>query len=62
MTDAENQLIRGLTFTNTTSLVIGTIIGTGIFLKTAIMAQQVGTPALVLAAWVVAGALSLAGR
>jgi APA family basic amino acid/polyamine antiporter len=61
MTDAENQLIRGLIFTNTTSLVIGTIIGTGIFLKTAIMAQQVGTPALVLAAWVVAGALSLAG-
>ena len=61
MTDAKHQLIRSLTFTNTTSLVIGTIIGTGIFLKTAIMAQQVGTPALVLAAWVVAGALSLAG-
>jgi basic amino acid/polyamine antiporter, APA family len=61
MTDAKHQLIRSLTFTSTTSLVIGTIIGTGIFLKTAVMAQQVGTPALVLAAWVVAGALSLAG-
>jgi basic amino acid/polyamine antiporter, APA family len=57
----KNQLIRCLTFTDTTALVIGTIIGTGVFLKTAVMAQQVGTPALVLAAWVVAGALSLAG-
>src|SRR5262245_6217127 len=37
------------------------MIGTGVFLKTAIMTQQVGTPAMVLAAWAVAGALSLAG-
>src|SRR5262249_24996872 len=61
MTDVQHQLIRSLTFTSTTSLVIGTIIGTVIFLKTAVMAQQVGTQALVLEAWVVAGALSLAG-
>lgn len=61
MMDTKHQLIRSLTFTSTTSLVVGTIIGTGIFLKSAVMAQQVGTPALVLAAWVVAGALSLAG-
>jgi APA family basic amino acid/polyamine antiporter len=55
------QLIRGLTLTDTMSLVVGTIIGTGIFLKTAIMSQNVGTPGLVLAAWVAAGILSLAG-
>lgn len=61
MAEGKNQIIRRLTFTDTTSVVIGTIIGTGIFLKTAIMAQQVGKPALVLTAWVVAGALSLAG-
>ena len=61
MSEAKNQLLRCLSFTDTTSLVIGTIIGTGVFLKTAVMAQQVGTPALVLAAWVVSGALSLAG-
>jgi APA family basic amino acid/polyamine antiporter len=59
--EAKNQLIRCLNLTDTTALVIGTIIGTGVFLKTAVMAQQVGTPTLVLAAWVVAGALSLAG-
>jgi len=61
LVEAKNQLIRCLTFTDTTSLVIGTIIGTGIFLKTATMAQQVGTPLLVLAAWILAGFLSLAG-
>lgn len=57
----QNQLIRGLNLTATTSLVVGTIIGTGIFLKTAVMSQNVGTPGLVLGAWIAAGILSLAG-
>ncbi len=61
MAEEKQQLIRGLTLTDTTALVIGTIIGTGVFIKTAIMAQDVGTPALVLTAWVAAGLLSLAG-
>ena len=55
------QLVRGLTLTDTTALVVGTVIGTGVFLKSAIMAQDAGTPLLVLAAWVAAGLLSLAG-
>jgi len=55
------ELIRGLTLRDTTALVVGTIIGTGVFLKTAVMAQQVGTPAMVLLVWLVAGLLSLAG-
>jgi APA family basic amino acid/polyamine antiporter len=61
MAEEKNQLIRGLTLTDTTALVIGTVIGTGVFLKTAPMAQDTGTPTLVLAAWVAAGLLSLAG-
>ncbi len=61
MAEERKQLIRGLTMTDTTALVIGTVIGSGVFLKAAVMAQEVGTPALVLAAWVAAGALSLAG-
>ena len=61
MAERERQLIRGLTGFDTTALVVGTVIGTGVFLKAAVMAQQVGTPTLVLAAWVAAGALSLAG-
>ncbi len=61
MNDSQIQLRRDLTLTNATALVIGTIIGTGIFLKTAVMTQQLGSPALVLAAWGVAGLLTLAG-
>ena len=61
MTEEKNELVRGLTLTNTVALVVGTVIGTGVFLKTAIMAQDTGAPAMVLAAWVAAGLLSLAG-
>lgn len=61
MTAAQTQLVRGLNLRDTTALVIGTIIGTGVFLKAAVMAQQVGSPSWVLLAWVVAGLLSLAG-
>ena len=57
----KRELVRGLTLGDTTALVVGTIIGTGVFLKTAKMAQAVGTPELVLLAWVAAGLLSLAG-
>ncbi len=61
MADSRTELVRGLNLRDTTALVIGTIIGTGVFLKAAVMAQQVGAPAWVLLAWVVAGLLSLAG-
>ncbi len=61
MPDQKNELIRGLTLRHTTALVVGTIIGTGVFLKTAKMAQAVGSPELVLLAWLAAGILSLAG-
>ena len=52
---------RGLNLVHATSLVVGITIGTGIFLKAAVMAQAVGTPALVLAAWVVAGIIAIFG-
>jgi APA family basic amino acid/polyamine antiporter len=38
-----------------------TVIGTGVFLKTATMAQLVGSPWTVILAWLAAGLLSLAG-
>jgi len=52
---------RDLTLTDAAALVVGIIIGTGIFLKAASMAQSVGTPGLVLAAWVAAGFLAMLG-
>ncbi len=57
----ESGLSRGLGFRESIAIVVGTIIGTGIFLKTAIMSQTVGSPGVVLLAWMVAGLLSLAG-
>jgi len=52
---------RGLTLLHATSLVVGITIGTGIFLKSAVMAQAVGTPGLVLGAWIAAGLIALFG-
>lgn len=56
-----SELVRGLRLSDAISIVVGSVIGTGIFLKTAPMLQEVGTPWLVLLAWLVAGLLSLAG-
>jgi APA family basic amino acid/polyamine antiporter len=58
---SQPELIRGLGLRDATALVIGTIIGTGVFLKTTPMAQAVGAPQWVLLAWIIAGMLSLAG-
>jgi APA family basic amino acid/polyamine antiporter len=55
------SLSRELGFKESLALVVGTIIGTGVFLKTAIMTQLVGSVEVVMLAWVVAGFLSLAG-
>jgi APA family basic amino acid/polyamine antiporter len=55
------QLLRALSLRQTTALVIGTVIGTGIFLKAAPMTQLLEKPSLVLLAWLAAGILSLAG-
>ncbi len=42
-------------------MVVGNVIGTGVFLKTRVMTCNVGSPRAVIAVWVVAGVLSLAG-
>jgi basic amino acid/polyamine antiporter, APA family len=43
------------------SLVVGGIIGSGIFMKPSVMASQLGSPELLVAAWVVAGLITLFG-
>src|ERR687889_2178353 len=55
------KLIRGLTLLAAVSIVIGNVIGTGVFLKARVMTCNVGTPGKVVAVWVAAGLLSLAG-
>ena len=59
-TPATRELVRALSLRDAIALVL-TVIGTGVFLKTATMAQLVGSPSKVLLVWVVAGLLSLAG-
>jgi basic amino acid/polyamine antiporter, APA family len=54
-------LVRGLGPVATTAIVVGNVIGTGVFLKSRVMTCNVGTPGRVIAVWVVAGLLSLAG-
>ena len=61
MSTQDLQPRRDLTLTHATSLVAGIIIGTGIFLKSATVAQAVGTPGLVLAAWTAAGLVAMLG-
>jgi basic amino acid/polyamine antiporter, APA family len=54
-------LVRGLGLVAATSIVVGNVIGTGVFLKSRVMTCNVGTPTAVIAVWIVAGLLSLAG-
>ncbi len=44
-----------------TMIVMGGIVGSGIFINPYVVAQQVHTPALILGAWVIGGALALGG-
>ena len=55
------HLVRGLSLTAATSINVANMIGTGIFLKSRVMTCNVDSPWLVLAVWVVAGLLALAG-
>jgi APA family basic amino acid/polyamine antiporter len=57
----QHQLIRGLGPIAAISVNVGNIIGTGIFLKARVMTCNVGTPLRVIAVWVAAGLLALAG-
>ncbi len=54
-------LIRGLGLIAAISIVVGNVIGTGVFLKTRVMTCNVDTPGMVITVWVAAGLLSLAG-
>ncbi len=55
------HLIRGLGLIAAISVIIGNVIGTGVFLKARVMTCNVGSPEWVLIVWIAAGILSLAG-
>jgi basic amino acid/polyamine antiporter, APA family len=58
---ARLELARRLNVWHATAIVVGTIIGSGIFLVPAEMMQAVGTARMVYAVWIVGGILSFFG-
>src|SRR6201984_31035 len=59
--NARPELARDLGVSHASAVVVGTIIGSGIFLVPAEMMQAVGSAKLVYLAWLVGGLLSLFG-
>ncbi len=58
---AQVSLVRGLGLLAATAMVVGDVIGTGVFLKARVMTCNVDTAGMVVTVWIVAGLLSLAG-
>jgi basic amino acid/polyamine antiporter, APA family len=58
---AQPQLVRALGLWETSSIVIGIMIGTAIFIVPSEITREVGTPGAALAVWAVGGGLSLLG-
>jgi basic amino acid/polyamine antiporter, APA family len=55
------DFVRALTLTDATMLVAGSMIGSGIFIVSADIARTVGSPAWLIAAWVVTGVITVLG-
>ena len=60
-TSNTNGLVRGLGLMAAVAVIIGNVIGTGVFAKARVMTCNVGSPVWVIAIWILAGFLSLAG-
>ena len=56
---ADQKFVRGLGLLDSTMLVAGSMIGSGIFIVSAIIARQVGSPGWLLVVWIVTGFLTL---
>jgi len=58
---ADDQLVKGIGLWGATFLVIGSVIGSGIFLTTGGMIAELPSTTLLLTAWVAGGLLAMAG-
>src|SRR5215213_2079554 len=59
--DSQGKLVRGLGLTDATMIVVGSMIGSGIFITSAESARTVGAPGWLMAAWALAGVLTITG-
>ena len=55
------EFVKALGLTSATTLVMGSMIGSGIFIVSAEIARQVNSPALLLGAWLVTGFMTIVG-
>lgn len=60
-TERSARLVPTLGLFSTVMVVVGGVIGSGIFRKSGIMAEQVGSPGLLLLVWLLAGVITLFG-
>ena len=58
---SKSGLARRLGLFDATMLVMGGIVGSGIFMNPYVVARQVHTPALILAAWIFGGFIGVGG-
>jgi basic amino acid/polyamine antiporter, APA family len=54
-------LVRGLGLLDATTLIVGSVIGSGIFIAPSIMAGHVQSPGLLMGLWILGGLLTLVG-
>jgi APA family basic amino acid/polyamine antiporter len=57
----DQELVKGLGLTSATTLVMGSMIGSGIFIVSADIARLGDSPALLIAAWLVTGFMTITG-
>jgi APA family basic amino acid/polyamine antiporter len=60
-TTLDTEFTRGLGLYDSTMVVVGSMIGSGIFLVSADMSRTIGSPGWLLVAWALAGALTIVG-
>ena len=58
---SKEGFIRGLGLLDSTMIVAGSMIGSGIFIVSADIARQVGSPGWLLVVWLVTGFLTIVG-
>src|ERR1700761_1560208 len=59
--ESSAHLVQGLGLFSATAIVAGSMIGSGIFIVPADISRNVGSPALLIAAWLVTAAMTLIG-
>src|SRR5260221_1051221 len=61
VTPLDTEFTRGLGLYDSTMVVIGSMIGSGIFIVSAEMGRYIGSPGWLLVAWVLTGFLTITG-